>query len=364
MLGYVIPDKGELKVREYEIYTGYYCGVCKYIGRTYGQLPRMVLSYDATFIALLLACVDPAPDQPTQEHCVVHHIKRKTVIRNRAIEYAGDLMLILAWYKLLDDAQDEGKVSAKAGIAAFRPIWRKLEAKHPSLCAMIGERLTALTELEKAHCDSIDRVAEDFAQVMDGIFRDGITWLYGEAAEDNQSEKKQNLHETFANIGYHLGKWIYLIDAVDDIEENLESGCYNPLLYRFRFQDGSSRFGAPEQQQQQQNAESENVTANRAEDCDASADSDANRTNGTDTASDSIGSNTGPETPEAFRARIDNMLRFNLYQYLAVISESMEALDIQKNSGIIENVVYFGLNRKTEEVLKRIQPEKRGHGQL
>ena len=387
MLGYVIPDKGELKVREYEIYTGYYCGVCKYIGRTYGQLPRMVLSYDATFIALLLACVDPEPDQPTQEHCVVHHIKRKTVIRNRAIEYAGDLMLILAWYKLLDDAQDEGKVSAKAGLAAFRPIWRKLEAKHPSLCAMIGERLTALTELEKAHCDSIDRVAEDFAQVMDGIFRDGITWLYGEAAEDGDatgngagneepkdlqngtepdvesngatgstesSEKKQNLHETFANIGYHLGKWIYLIDAVDDIEENLESGCYNPLLYRFRFQDGSGQFGAPEQHRQQQHTEAENITANQAEGSDASPDSISN----------CIGDNIGPETPEAFRARIDDMLRFNLYQYLAVISESMEALDIQKNSGIIENVIYFGLNRKTEEVLKRIQPEKRGHGLL
>lgn len=337
MLGYVIPDKGELKVREYEIYTGYYCGLCKYIGRAYGQLPRMALSYDAAFIALILASVDPAPDAPVQEHCAVHHIKRKTIIRNRAIEYSGDLMLILAWYKLLDDARDEGKLSAKAGLTAFRPIWRKLQAKHPRLCSSIGEHLDALDVLEKEHCGSIDRVAEDFAQIMDLIFRNGITYLYGSAEDGANSEagdrseagdqsepgdrsepgnkdevNLSNLHETFAKVGYHLGKWIYLIDAVDDIEENLESGSYNPLLYRFDY-----GFGGDE-----------------------------------------------PEPPEAFRSRIDETLRFNLFQYLAVISESIEALDIRKNSGIIENVIYFGLNRRTEEVLKRVQPEKRAHGRL
>lgn len=302
MLGYVIPDKGELKVREYEIYTGYYCGICKYIGSTYGQLPRMVLSYDAAFIALLLACVDEEPDAPSAEHCVVHHIRRKTTIRNRAIEFSGDLMLILAWYKLLDDVNDEGRLSAKAGLAAFRPIWRKLQKKHPSLCSIIGERLEALAVLEKEHCPSIDRVSEDFAQVMSLILQEGITFLYG------PEEQSSTLHEIYANIGYHLGKWIYLIDAVDDIEENLETGSYNPLLHRFGYRQD--------------------------------------------------------ETAEEFRARIDDQLRFNLFTYLAVISESFESLDIQKNSGIIENVIFFGLNRRTEEVLKRIKPERSGHGRL
>ena len=337
MLGYVLPDKGELKVREYEIYTGYYCGICKYIGRAYGQLPRMALSYDATFIALILSCVDPAPDEPRQEHCAVHHIRYKTIIRNRAIEYAGDLMLILAWFKLQDDAQDEGKFSAKAGLASMRRIWRKLQAKHPDLCREMGERLAALNQLEQEHCSSIDRVAEDFARIMERIFRDGITFLYGPSS---------NLHETFANVGYHLGKWIYLIDAVDDIEENLKTGSYNPLLYRFQYRFGD---GA-------------------ADSADAAAGSGTAGADGTDAPGTDPGAATtdpgAAESPEAFRARIDEQIRFNLFHYLAVISESVEALDIRKNSGIIENVIYFGLNRKTEEVLKRIKPEKRRHGQL
>ena len=98
MLGYVRIDKGELKVREYEIYTGYYCGVCKSIGARYGQLPRMTLSYDAAFLAVLLASFDDAPDIPVPEHCIGHHIKKKTVIRNEAVDFAADVMLILAWY--------------------------------------------------------------------------------------------------------------------------------------------------------------------------------------------------------------------------------------------------------------------------
>ena len=322
MLGYVIPEKAELKLREYEIYTGYYCGICKYIGKTYGQVPRMVLSYDAAFIALMLASVDPEPDAPVPEHCVMHHIRHKTVIRNRAIEYAGDLMLILAWFKLIDDAQDEGKLPAKAGLTFFRRTYRKLQKKYPALCRGIDEDLAALNELERNGCDSIDRVAEGFARVMQVIFEEGLAFQAGTpgpssrgpdtgASETSETtgaeespEPSAHLHETFAKIGYHLGKWIYLIDAADDIEENLEAGTYNPLLLRFRY-------------------------------------------------------NKDEETPEQFRERIDERLRFNLFSYLAVIGESLEELDIRKNSAIINNVIYFGLNRRTEEVLKRIQPEKR-----
>ncbi|MCF0120394.1 MAG: hypothetical protein HUJ65_02040, partial [Oscillospiraceae bacterium] len=103
MLGYVKIDKGELKVREYEQYTGYYCGVCKSIGRRYGQLPRMVLSYDAAFLAIVLSALEESPDELSQEHCIAHWIQKKPVIRNAAVDYAADVMLILAWYKLEDD---------------------------------------------------------------------------------------------------------------------------------------------------------------------------------------------------------------------------------------------------------------------
>lgn len=290
MLGYVQIFKPELKVREYEVYMGYYCGICKYIGREYGQIPRMTLSYDAAFLALLLASVEDTPDAPCQEHCVVHHIRKKTVIRNAAIEYAGDVMLILAWYKLLDDAHDEGKRYAKATSKLLRRLQKKLRRKLPELCDGIEMNLAVLNGLENAKCPSLDEAAESFSKIMEVIFREGAAILY-----ENQPE----LHETFAKIGYHMGKWIYLMDAADDIEENLESGAYNPLLYRFEY---------------------------------------------------------GGESADEFRSRIRDALEFNLYQYLAVLSEHAGTLDIKKNQGIIDNVIYFGMNRKTEEVLNRENP--------
>ena len=295
MLGYVRIYKPDLKVREYEIYCGYYCGICKYIGKEFGQLPRMSLSYDAAFLAVLLDCLLDRPDEPVQEHCIVHHIRKRTVIRNKSIEYAGDLMLILAWYKLLDDVRDEGKVSARAASVLLKSAFKRLEKKHPALCKGISENLSALSKLEDEKCASLDEAAEAFAKIMEVIFREGAT----------------NLHETFAEIGYHMGKWIYLIDALDDIEENINDGAYNPLLYRFDFRGQVS-------------------------------------------GDESL----AHETAEEFRNRIRERVEFNLYHYLAVISEIIEHLDIKKNKGIIENVIYFGMNNKTKEILEHKGDQK------
>lgn len=350
MLGYVKIDKGELKVREYEVYTGYYCGVCKSIGRRYGQLPRMVLSYDAAFLAILLASLSDESDAPVQEHCIAHPvIKKKTVIRNRAIDYAGDVMLILAWYKLADDAADEGKVYAKPVMLMMKRIFRRLNSLYPELCSSIESHLSALSALEREKCASIDMAAEAFSKIMEDIFTEGLRAVYGSeppqktspgtdhgdpgmhddhtdsgtspgssenadgSGASNPSEMQNepcgfaspgaDTRELLARAGYHLGKWVYMIDAVDDIEENIESGAYNPLLFRFEFDAAN-------------------------------------------------------ETADEFRARIEPDLRFNLYHYLAMLSRCTDSLDIRKNAGIIENVIYFGLNRKTEEIIMRTDKDK------
>lgn len=320
MLGYVRIDKGELKVREYEIYTGYYCGVCKSIGARYGQLPRMTLSYDAAFLAVLLASFDESPDVPDPEHCIGHHIKKKTVIRNRAVDFAADIMLILAWYKLEDNIRDEGSISARAAITAFKRLHRKLYSQYPELCNSIGKDLAKLAGLEAAGCSDLDMVSDLFAGIMQTIFTSGLHHLYGSRfdqdpreAEDSMSddrtdpapllsidafdEKPLVPAESLASAGYHLGKWIYLIDAADDIGENTESGVYNPLLNRYGF-------------------------------------------------------NSGTETVSDFKSRIRDDLSRNLYSCLAALGRYLDLPDIRKNRGIIENIIYLGLNRKTEEILK------------
>lgn len=305
MLGYVKIDKGELKVREYEIYTGYYCGICKSIGKRYGQLPRMALSYDAAFLAVILASLSNKSDLPVQEHCIAHPlIKKKTIIRNTAVDYAADVMLLLAWYKLIDDANDEGKLYAKTTIRLLKKIYKKLQARYPKLCREMETYLSQLASLERERCSSIDMAAEAFSKIMELIFSEGIVTLYSQNPSGfDDPEKYNKTYSLMANIGYHMGKWIYMIDAADDIEENADTGAYNPLIYRFNYD--------------------ENL-----------------------------------ETTAQFRERIESDLRFNLYHYLAILSDYIDSLDIKKNKGIIENVIYLGLNRKTEEIITRKDKDK------
>ncbi|MDO4518083.1 MAG: DUF5685 family protein, partial [Bacillota bacterium] len=211
------------------------------------------------------------------------------------------------------DVQDEGKKSAKALLPLVRPIHKKLLRKYPTLCEGIELNLAKLNILERDKCDSLDQVAEAFAKIMEVIFYEGASVLQPIAKAEVPSEILQedviNLHHSYAKIGYHMGKWIYLMDAIDDIEENVENGAYNPLLYRFRYE--------------------------------------------------------ADETVPEFRERIRNSLEFNLYQYLAVISETLDRVDMKKNSGIINNIIYFGLNRKTEDILnKDLSHEENENGSL
>jgi len=282
MLGYVTCENSELKMRDFEIYNGYYCGICKSIGRRYGQLPRMVLSYDAVFLALILAGSSNDEEKISKEHCVMHHIKKKTIVRNDTVDYAADIMLILAWHKVLDDAEDEGKLYAKVTVKVMNRIYKKLRKAHSEFCNCIEENLKELNKLEQEKCNNLDKISDLFAKVMSKILSD-----YDAAA----SSKRE-----LSRFGYDLGKWIYLMDAWEDIEENIESGAYNPLLYRFEFEEEN-------------------------------------------------------ESQEDFRKRIYDIVERNLMIYLAEMAKTLDLLDVYRNSDIIENVVYMGLLRRTEKAL-------------
>ena len=286
MTGYMIVDKPELKVREYELYNSYYCGVCKSIAARYGQFPRMLLSYDSAFLALLLAGLSPEKEEIRQEHCIIHPVKKKFVCReDPAVDHAADILLILAYAKLEDDIRDEGKLSARVLHAFLKGAYHKLSETYPELIREVSEQLAKLSELEQQKSDSLDRTAEVFGNVMAAAF-----FAYPQASEQDRTVLKA--------MGGALGRWMYLIDACDDIGENIKDGNYNPLLQRYGYEKGK-------------------------------------------------------ETEEAFRDRIREPVSFLLYFHLGEMSRAYDLLTVRKNEGITDNVVYLGLHRKTEEVLKK-----------
>ncbi len=216
MFGYIVPEKPELKMREYEIYRGYYCGICKAIGKRHGQILRMTLNYDSVLLAMVIDGLLDEKLAAKAERCIAHPVQKRLVIKeNQGIDYASDLHIILAYYKLQDDFQDDRSMKALFGMALLNRSVKKLMKKYEKPCIIIKDTLTELTALEKQKSDSLDMVSEQFALLMEAVFS-GY-----ELGEDTKRIKE---------FGFHLGKWIYTVDAYDDLEEDKNSGSYNPFL--------------------------------------------------------------------------------------------------------------------------------------
>ena len=220
MYGYVRPDKGDLKVSEYERFRGMYCGLCHVLKERYGPACRYLVNYDFTFLAMLFAEGADAQSQPRR--CPYHPL-RKTVcpVSGDSLSAAADCTVILAYWKLRDGASDKGFFSAlgcRIVCGVLRRNYKKATLRQPDFAAAAEENLLALAELEKAKTASLDEVADRFARLLQA------------AAPAAPEEAKSRI---LRELLYHLGRIVYILDAVDDLSEDIFNGNYNPLCYRF-----------------------------------------------------------------------------------------------------------------------------------
>ncbi|MEG1560049.1 MAG: DUF5685 family protein [Clostridia bacterium] len=218
MFGYIKPNKSELKVREMARYNAYYCGLCKRIGKRFGQLPRSLLNYDCTFAALLLSGFKATPCCSSGK-CIYKPLKARHPIiteDSEALRFAADLNVLLAFNKLKDDMSDERKPISYAGYAVFLSAYNRAKRYRPELDLVVSRGIKSLSELEKNDCKEIDAVANSFADMMREIFAC--------APLENESERTPLLL-----LAFNLGRWIYLIDAFDDRAKDKKRGSYNPF---------------------------------------------------------------------------------------------------------------------------------------
>lgn len=218
MFGYVRLHKPTITMGEYEQYRGVYCTLCRRLGKRYGLGARMTLSYDMTFLALLHAALEADEPDFCAGRCSFNPTKKCLKCQNTvATDLAADLGTLLAYYKLRDTLADE-KFLKKLGAACVYPIlavYRQRAAKRrPDADREIAAMMAAQAETESARTASIDRAAEPFAKLLSYM-----------AALVAQNDKQRVVLERF---GYCLGRWVYLIDAVDDLADDLRDGQYNP----------------------------------------------------------------------------------------------------------------------------------------
>jgi len=282
MFGYIMPDKPELKMKEYEMFRAYYCGVCKSMGRSFGPVSRFALNYEAVFLGLLLSAVNKEKSDLKKEACIANPFKKKWVVRNnKYVDYAADINVLLTYYKLIDNWQDERHLISYFAKLAFGRGYNKAKAKSAHTDTVIRDALAKQSALEQQKCSSIDAAAEPTAVMIRDILLIGC------------KDADKDVQRSMEWLGYNIGKWIYTIDAFDDIEKDIKSGSYNPLLLQYNYRQ---------------------------------------------------------QPIEDFKQEIKADIERSLLYTLSQAANTVELLDIN-HRGIIENVVYLGMNNKTNNIL-------------
>ncbi len=247
MFGYVIPDKDNMLIKDFNVYQAFYCGLCKALHETGSEVTRFCTNYDVTFYSVLMHEITKTPVKFERKLCVYNGRKKVVVMPDELSKKMADLAVLLVYYNIRDDVADGKKLRAPL---AWRLYLRKRKAaKHmPKIDSLMRERFGLLAKLEKEKCDSIDRVADTFASLMRDITRELIqederAKLAQTAEDDNQIEMRNKKQQTVEdcederrNIDdfcYNLGRLVYLADAVDDLEKDSKKGTYNVLLLNY-----------------------------------------------------------------------------------------------------------------------------------
>lgn len=225
MFGYVKPDKPELKIKDYETYKAIYCSLCRTLGKEYGLLARFLLTYDAAFYALIKKSVLQAkPDCAYKGVCRFNPLKKCNYIDTDSyLKDAAALTVIMFYYKVLDNINDGKPLKRLASRLVYPYIkikFNKAVKKYSKYNDIIKISTDEQARIENEKTDSIDIAAHPTAVSLQKIFSYGI-----------KDETQKRIVE---RIGYCLGRWVYLMDAFDDLENDIKAGAYNPFALKYK----------------------------------------------------------------------------------------------------------------------------------
>ncbi len=221
MFGYLQIHKDELKVKEYEAYKSVYCGLCKQLGRDYGFLTRLILSYDCTFYAILLMSLKRSCTGFSDGRCKFNPLKKCKFAdcKDNAYSKASALSVISAYYKVVDDIDDSGffkRIALKTAKPFFGRRQKKAAMRFPEIEIIVSEMMKNQKAAENDELVTIDKAANPTAKMISDLA----------ALEGGNDLQKRVLSE----FGYQIGRWVYLIDAADDYEKDKKSGNFNPFI--------------------------------------------------------------------------------------------------------------------------------------
>ena len=221
MFGYVIINKGDMKFKEFDVYHSYYCGLCRTLKNRYGVFGQISLTYDMTFLVMLLTSLYEPDTKEDTTTCIAHPFEKHPYRRNVFADYAADMNVLFTYYKCRDDWTDDHKALKLGYGKLLKGAYRKIQSDYSKKVKRIDSLMRELAREEKAGNEDIDKMACIFGDILGEIF----------------AVRKDEWEESLRTLGCFLGKYIYLLDAYEDIEEDIKKNRYNPLKKRYENPD-------------------------------------------------------------------------------------------------------------------------------
>ncbi len=226
MFGYLVAATDVLGEEELARYKAVYCGLCHSLKHCFGQSARLTLNFDMTFLVILLNSLYEPEEEHARRTCVRHPVKAREYARSEFSDYAAHMNIAMSYLKCMDNWNDDRNAAAYAAAKALRSRYSAVKEHYPRQCTAIEDSLQALSSLEQEGREDPDAAAACFGSMMREIF------VY---REDRWSDCLRNMADS-------LGRFIYLLDAAMDLDEDVSRGRYNPFRSFAGDPDNQTRF--------------------------------------------------------------------------------------------------------------------------
>ncbi len=214
MFGYVVVNKQELKYKEFDIYQSYYCGLCQTLKENFGIRGQISLNFDMTFMALLLSSLYEPESKVVYNKCFLHPIRKRMKCFNEYVDYAAMMTILFSYYKCDDDWQDEKAINKLLYAQLLKKGFLKVKDLYPDKVEVMDKELAQIHIYEKNGKATIDEIAGCFGRIFGTMV----------------AMKKDEWYDELYELGFYLGKFIYIMDAYDDIERDIKKHNFNPLM--------------------------------------------------------------------------------------------------------------------------------------
>lgn len=312
MFGIVTIDQPEMRFKDFYLYRSYYCGLCVDLKKQYGDKGRITLGYDMTFLTILLSGLYDTETSIQNDRCIAHPFKKREKRRNRFSSYAADMNILLTYYKCMDDWIDERKYSRRIYAGLIRRDVERTASKYPEIAEVMRTQLSSLSKMEKNWHDRDPEIPvldggpfdtgvgreNSLSAVMSGT--DRLASCFGAITAEIFDVGHDNWSRYLREMGFFLGKFIYVSDAFADIEDDIKKGTFNPFKEYFI--------------------------------------------------------NAGESERALLETGVEEMLRLNM----ARVSEAYEMLPIEGTDDILKNIIYSGVwrsFRQTQQKRRKDNPE-------